>query len=186
MSINEKGYWEGLEAESQHAFDPHLSYALLMFFKKENPKTIADFGCGMGHYVKHLRENEINAFGFDGNPNTPELTNGLGKVLDLSVEKQFEESFEWIISLEVGEHLPKEYEDIFVDNLHNNNTKGLIVSWAIPGQGGHGHYNEQSNEYIKSKICELGYYNDIQLENHFRRNASLGYFKNTIMVFIKK
>ena len=33
MSINEKGYWEGLEAESQHAFDPYLSYAMLMFFK---------------------------------------------------------------------------------------------------------------------------------------------------------
>ena len=67
MSINEKGYWEGLEAESQHAFDPHLSYALLTFLKKENPKTVADFGCGMGNYVKHL--SDLNKIRINNNQN---------------------------------------------------------------------------------------------------------------------
>ena len=61
------------------------------------------------------------------------------------------------MSLEVGEHIPKEYEDIFINNLHNNNNKGIILSWAILGQGGFGHVNEQNNDYIKSKMSNLGY-----------------------------
>ena len=46
------------------------------------------------------------------------------------------------MSLEVGEHLPKEFEDIFINNLDNNNNYGIVLSWAIKGQGGYGHYNE--------------------------------------------
>jgi len=89
------------------------------------------------------------------------------------------------MSLEVGEHLPPQFEDIFISNLHNNNTCGMVLSWAVKGQGGHGHFNEQNNDYIKSKICKLGYANDVKSENKLRRDSTLGWFKNTIMVFRK-
>ena len=185
MSIHSNGYWEGLEASSQHAYDSSLGVSLTNFFKKEKINTLVDFGCGMGNYVKTFQENNINAIGFDGNPNTPELTNNLCEVLDLSVLKKFDEPFDWVISLEVGEHLPPQFEDIFMENLHNNNKYGIVLSWAVQGQGGHGHFNEQNNDYIKSKICNLGYVNDIKSENMLRKDSSFCYFKNTIMVFRK-
>jgi cyclopropane fatty-acyl-phospholipid synthase-like methyltransferase len=185
MSINKNGYWEGNEAQSQHCYDSLLGNSLTNFFKTENVKSLVDFGCGMGNYVKTFQQNNINAIGFDGNPNTPELTNNLCKVLDLSVPIQFDEPFDWVMSLEVGEHLPKQFEDIFIQNLHKNNKYGIVLSWAIIGQGGHGHFNEQNNDYIKSKICKLGYINDIESENKLRQNSSLRWFKNTIMVFRK-
>lgn len=185
MSINPNGYWEGLEASSQHIYDVTLGISLINFFKNENVKNLVDFGCGMGKYVKTFQENNINAVGFDGNPNTPELTNNLCNVLDLSVPKKFDEPFDWVMSLEVGEHLPSQFEDIFIMNLHNNNKYGIILSWAVEGQGGHGHYNERNNNYIKSKICGLGYINDIETEHKLRSNSTLLWFKNTIMVFRK-
>lgn len=185
MSIHENGYWQGTEASSEHIYDPTLGSSLVHFFKNENVTSLVDFGCGMGTYVKTFRENNINAFGFDGNPNTPELTNNLCNVLDLSVPKTFDEPFDWVMSLEVGEHLPKRFEDIFINNLHNNNKRGIVLSWAIKGQGGHGHFNEQNTDYIKSKICKLGYTNDIENENILRNNSTLFWFKNTIMVFRK-
>jgi hypothetical protein len=86
----------------------------------------------------------------------------------------------------VGEHIPKNSEDTFIHNLHVNNVKGIILSWAIIGQGGDGHVNEQNNEYIKSKICNLGYKNDFETEIKLRNASSLSWFKNTIMVFRKK
>ncbi len=90
------------------------------------------------------------------------------------------------MSLEVGEHLPKKFEDIFINNLHNNNENGMVLSWALVGQPGDGHINCQNNDYIKSKICKLGYINDIESENKLRNAASRCYwFKNTIMVFRK-
>jgi len=185
MSIHPNGYWEGLEASCQHAYDVSLGVSLTKFFKNENVKSLVDFGCGMGNYVKTFQTNDINAIGFDGNPNTPELTNKLCEVLDLSVPKKFDEPFDWVMSLEVGEHLPSQFEDIFIENLHNNNKHGIILSWAVKGQGGHGHYNEQDNDYIKSKICNLGYINDTTAENILRRDSTLFWFKNTIMVFRK-
>jgi cyclopropane fatty-acyl-phospholipid synthase-like methyltransferase len=185
MSIHENGFWEGLESSSQHIYDPSLGISLVNFFKTEKVKSVVDFGCGMGKYVKTFQENNINVVGFDGNPNTPELTNNLCKVLDLSVPKKFDEPFDWVMSLEVGEHLPQKFEDIFIDNLHNNNKYGIVLSWAIKGQGGHGHFNEQNTDYIKSKICKLGYINDITIENNLRKDSSFSWFKNTIMVFRK-
>lgn len=185
MSIHKNGYWEGLEASSQHCYDSKLGNALTTFFIAENVKSVVDFGCGMGNYVKTFQENNINAIGFDGNPNTPELTNSLCKVLDLSEAHKFDEPFDWVMSLEVGEHLDPQFEDIFIHNIHNNNKHGIVLSWAVKNQGGHGHVNEQDNEYIKSKIINLGYVNDTDSENVLRNNSNLWWFKNTIMVFRK-
>jgi cyclopropane fatty-acyl-phospholipid synthase-like methyltransferase len=185
MSIHANGFWQGVEASSQHCYDISLGDSLTGFFKKEHAKSVVDLGCGMGNYVKTFQKNNINAHGFDGNPNTPELTDNVCKVLDLSVPKQFDEKFDWVLSLEVGEHLPPQFEDIFIQNLHNNNTSGIVLSWAIKGQGGHGHFNEQNNDYIKTKICKLGYINDVESEQTLRKDAIVHWFKNTIMVFRK-
>lgn len=183
--INENGFWEGLEAKNQHCYDKKLSEELLNFFKNEKIESVCDLGCGMGNYVKHFKENGLNASGFDGNPNTLELTNNICSVLDLSKPIKFEKSYSWILSLEVGEHLPKKFEDIFINNLHNNNINGIVLSWAIKGQGGVGHFNEQNNDYIKKKICDLGYFNDIDAEENLRSKSTLRWFKNTIMIFRK-
>lgn len=185
ININEHGYWDGEFAVEHHAHDPSLSNALVDFFVKENVENMADLGCGLANYVAHFRENGINATGFDGNPRTPELTNGLASVLDLAVPVVFDTPYEWIMSIEVGEHLPAHYEDIYIQNLHNNNKKGIIMSWALEGQGGLGHFNERNNEYIKSKVMSLGYTNDIEAENILRQASSLWWFKNTLMVFRK-
>ena len=183
MGIHKNGYWVDVDVSIEHFYDSSLGESLTLFLKTENVKTLVDFGCGLGDYVKKFQENDINAIGFDGNPDTPSLTNNLCKVLDLSVPIVFDQPFDWVMSLEVGEHLPEEFEDIFIGNLHNNNNYGIVLSWAIKGQGGHGHINEQNNDYIKSKICDLGYINDIESENTLRKDSSMFWFKNSIMVF---
>jgi cyclopropane fatty-acyl-phospholipid synthase-like methyltransferase len=183
MSIHKNGYWEGLEATSQHVYDQNLSNKLVEFYKSVNAASIVDLGCGLGDYVKHLKNSGLNADGFDGNPNTPELTQNICGVLDLSEPVKFDEPYDWVMSLEVGEHLPKQFEDIFINNLHNNNKSGIILSWAVEGQGGHGHVNTRNNDYIKSKFAALGYLNDVETENKLRESALLSWFKNTIMVF---
>lgn len=184
-NIKENGIWEGLEVAKNHHYDSGLAISLTEFFKSENIKSVADFGCGMGTYVKTFKENNINATGFDGNPNTPQLTNNICSVLDLSLSIQFNEAFDWVMSLEVGEHLPPQFEDIYMNNLHNNKY-GIVLSWALKGQGGDGHVNEQNNEYIKTKMCNLGYVNDIDCENKIRNASTIWWFKNTVMVFRKK
>ena len=86
----------------------------------------------------------------------------------------------------MGEHLPKIHEDAFVQNLHLHNTRGIVLSWALEGQGGTGHVNEQNNDYVKAKICALGYVNDAAAEDALRARARFSYFKRTVMVFRRK
>ena len=182
--ISDKGYWVGPEAESQHVFDPQLAAALTTFYKNEHPlTTVVDLGCGMGNYVKHFRAQDMYADGYDGNPHTPILTNGVCGVLDLSQPFAFQTKYDWVMSLEVGEHLPPQFETTFIENLDRNNKKGIILSWAIEGQGGHGHVNERNNEYVRGRIEALGYKSDPVAEFYLRYHATLGWFKNTIMVF---
>ena len=180
-SISENGYWLDTTLEN-HRYDESLADALLDFFQLEEAQSIVDFGCGHGNYTK-LFNNLIPTEGFDGNPNTKELTNGLCNVLDLSKIVDLKKEYDWVMSLEVGEHIPKEYEGNFIKNLHNHNMKGIVLSWAIPGQGGHGHFNEQSNQYITDILISLGYTRDTTSETFLRDKSTYFWFKNTIMVF---
>ena len=187
MFVHENGYWigDGNELFKEHDFDSDLAAELINFFRREHTLSIVDFGCGLGEYVKVLKQNNFQVCGFDGNPNTPKLTDGLCSIMDLSKPIILDTKFDWVLSLEVGEHLPSQFEDIFIENLHKNNTKGIVCSWAIKGQGGLGHVNCQNNDYIKDRFSKLGYKNDIESENKMRNKSKLPWFKNTIMVFKK-
>ena len=180
------GFWENKkEAASEHAFDAALAEALYTFFQQERVQSLADLGCGKADYVKYFRKRQLPADGFDGNPQTPQITNGVARVLDLAEAVRFPRPFDWLMSLEVGEHLPQVFEDIFIGNLHNNNKRGIVLSWAVEGQGGHGHVNERNNDYIRAKIEQLGYVSDPAAESFLRHRATLPWFKQTIMVFRK-
>jgi len=186
MKINEKGYWENENVKGEHHDDKKLAPHLISFFKKENAKTVVDLGCGNAFYVKEMRKNSLFADGYDGNPHTPLITGNVGKIVDLSKVTKLDIDYDWVLSLEVGEHLPSQFENSYIENLHINNKKGIILSWAIEGQGGTGHFNERNNDYIKKKFSALNYDNDIQTENMLRENSGLRWFKNTIMVFRKQ
>lgn len=185
VDVHEHGYFVGEDACSEHIFDPGLATALVDFFQREKATCIADFGCGMGDYVKNFLGNGLYCEGYDGNPDTTLLSNGIAHVLDLSQPIIFEKPFDWILSLEVGEHIPKEFEKAFIENMHNNNLKGIVLSWAVIGQGGLGHVNCQDNDYIKSVMAQYGYRNDVRAEKAMRLRSTISWFKKTIMVFRK-
>ncbi len=182
--VHENGYWSGEDTCTEHCFDPKLASALIQFFKIEKAHRIVDFGCGMGDYVKAFLTHELFCKGYDGNPNTYQLSKGVASVADLSKPLTLE-TYDWVMSLEVGEHLPKKAERTFIENLHRHNKKGIILSWAVKGQTGFGHVNEQNNDYIKQLMSEYGYVNDLEAEALLKKEASLRWFKNTLMVFRK-
>ena len=166
-----------------YAFDESLCNSLSKFFKKEGG-SVVDLGCGSGAYTKYLRNNGVSCDCCDGNPATPLMTDNLCEELDLSRRVDMK-IYDWVMSLEVGEHIPKEYEANFIYNIHKHNTRGVIVTWAVEGQRGQGHVNCRNNDYIKKTFDNLGYHNDLENEASLRQCASVPWFKNTIMVFKK-
>jgi hypothetical protein len=184
--VHERGYWIGTDMMEEHRCDMSLALALADFFKKEKANSIVDLGCGRGEYVKVFRAQQIPCEGYDGNPDTVKISGGIAQLADLSEPVDLGKSFDWVLSIEVGEHLPKKYEKTFVENLHRHNAKGIVLSWAVKGQGGFGHFNEQNNDYVKELMAQYGYENDIEAEKSLRQCAVFPWFKNALMVFRKK
>lgn len=183
LRIHPRGFWVSQEASEQHAFDPRVCSELVQFFQSQGG-SVVDFGCGPGRYVQLISAAGVSCDGYDGNPMTEQLTGGKCKVLDLSSPVDLGTAYDWVLSLEVGEHIPCEYEDTFLENINRHNRKGVVLSWAIPGQGGYGHVNERNNDYIRERFAAMGYCSDTLLEQRLRNSISnCWWFRDTIMVF---
>jgi hypothetical protein len=180
--ISESGIWLSGEETDTHEFDPVLARAIIKFFP--HVKSVVDIGCGNGKYVMNFMANGIPCKGYDGSPLTPKLTGGLCEVMDFSEPVEIGR-FDLVLSLEVGEHIPAQYEQIFLDNLCNAATKFLLISWATEGQYGIGHVNCHANIYIINKLKPRGFLYVRWFSELLREETSLPWFENTLMLFIK-
>jgi len=134
--FNEDGSFATVEALRRTAlgewnFDKPLArYLLRSVF--EDGDTVGDFGAGGGHYAEWLTDTGfVNVSAFDGTPGIEMVTGGRVVESDLSVDGlNLGESFDWVMSLEVGEHLSAERMVPFMDNLVRHARKGLVMSWS--------------------------------------------------------
>jgi SAM-dependent methyltransferase len=185
--ISQTGFWnfEGQKFDQEHVYDAKLSDALVSIAKKKQITKSYDFGCGPGNYVRNFRKNGIEAFGYDGNPVTSKLE--WCSVQDLTSDFQLE-PVDFLLCLEVCEHVPKEYEEALMKTINRHVNPGgmLILSWAVVGQGGLGHVNCQNNDYVIQKFTEMGYTHNVDYSQFLRNSVSNAYwFKNTTLVFNK-
>ncbi len=67
---------------------------------------------------------------FDGSPLIEMLTNGFVKHMDLALHQTFNRTYDWVVSLNVGQFIPKQYEDTFVDNVVKAAGVGVIMHWG--------------------------------------------------------
>jgi glycosyltransferase involved in cell wall biosynthesis/2-polyprenyl-3-methyl-5-hydroxy-6-metoxy-1,4-benzoquinol methylase len=148
-----------------------------------NPKKVVDIGCGPGTYVYSLRDNDVNAYGYD----IDDRIDGKDYLKKLSLFEVNDKS-DVVICLEVAEHIETSLSDSIVDSIIRNvNDDGMII-WtaAIPGQGGVGHINCQTKEYWEDKFISRGFYRDCTIENnlleYIRSGPHMGWFLQNLMV----
>lgn len=157
-----------------------------------NGKSVVDLGGGQGGYAREwLALSAVNPQSgprdvrvFDGATHIEEVTGGFVKWADLSQPLDVPPA-DWAMSLEVAEHIPKRFEDAFIENIHRLNTHGVVISWAVKGQTGIGHVNCQNADYVIPRFTALGYHYDGGLSVRFRGIArrELDWFGRTIYVF---
>ena len=94
---------------------------------------------------------------------------------------------DWVLTLEVGEHIPYKYMDTFLSNVVRHARHGVVMSWARPGQtNSPAHPNQLRNADVISKMKELGMQYDKKGSGWLRLNAGhfcCKWFKDTLMVF---
>ena len=80
--------------------------------------TIWDMGAGRGHYVQYLRERGVVADGMEGAVGIVPLSKGHLYQRDLTQPLSAPcELRDWVMCLEVAEHIPTHLENVFLSNL---------------------------------------------------------------------
>lgn len=196
---SETGIWSAKEGAENHVFDYELAHYLGQMFRKQDP--VIDVGCGRGTYLRYFHDigfeklagiegsDQVFKFG-NAVPFNKHMTFGNVGLWDLSNSIMTPPPISGnVICLEVGEHIPEQYEDIFIDNLIKLTSSGgyIILSWAVPGQDGIGHVNCKHNIWVIEVMTKRGViFCPIQslsirtcISNH------TAWFRNSIMIFQK-
>jgi len=182
----ETGIWSLEIAKKRHRYDNKLAEYIAATCK--SVKSVADLGCGSGDYCKCIKEHGIPlVHGYEGTPDIRKIAvyDDI-TVIDLTKRRYVGTNYDLALCLEVGEHIPQKYEQVFIDNVCEFTSKDLIISWAIPGQGGAGHFNEQPNEYIINEFIKRGLTFDEESSMKLRDASSYKWFGNTLMKFERK
>lgn len=163
--IKKSEKWGGFCITKQHPntgwnyiLDYGLATKIGLIFKN---KTIIDLGAGLGQYCEVIR-NYSTCDAYDGSKNV-----------------------EIVISIEVAEHIPKIYENIFEDNLIKCSKSIIILTWARIGQGGFYHVNERNKSEVINIFTSKGLKWNNTLFKLLFDSSRIKYIKNNLMVFSK-
>lgn len=187
-STNEAGGWcrnSSMENGGEHMTDMPLVEALSKFFKG---KSVGSFGDGPGAYKRELLKlGEVKLYdAYDGAPFCEETSEGRVKFLDLTVPQYGLPIYDWIISLEVAEHIPNKSEAVYLDNLARHCREGIVMSWAAPGQGGLAHINNRPFEYTVQVMEEHGFKRDKEASEKLRMASSFQWLRDNTNVYLRK
>jgi len=154
------------------------------------PRRVIDVGCGVGSWLKAFTEEGISdVTGVDGDYVDASLLvipKDRFIAADLTSPLKIEGSFDLVVSLEVGEHLPESAAKTFVDSLTSLGPV-VLFSAAIPLQGGANHLNEQWPDYWVRLFAARGYRPVDCLRRRIWKNDEVNYFyAQNAMFFVRE
>lgn len=181
------GYWGGfcLEKEKKEVGGNEMHDEKLATTLGKNfiNKKVADFGAGLGWYCPIVSKYSKVCDEYDGSVNIEDVTNGKVKYINLAEPIKIKCNYDYVISIEVAEHIAKEYEDIYINNLIKCAKEGIVITWAGIGQGGHFHVNNKAREDVIKIFKKKGLEYDKEKTNQIANGTELDYLKNNILFF---
>ena len=163
--------------------DPDLWRALLAVLP-DTRQRIVDLGAGAGTYVTALAEQGHFCAGVDGIENIEQISGGAVRHYDLTKRLTWNPRAEWALCIEVGEHIPAQFESTFLENLADASTDGLIVSWAYPGQRGRDHINCREESWVRREMGLRGWSVD-EARTALAKETAGGGWKKKLCVFAR-
>lgn len=129
-----------------------------------------DLGAGNGLLVAAMLRVGVRSIGVEANaaalgaapPEVSELIEiapmrQWGRLTSIELLDPNDQTHGLVSCVEVAEHIPASEADELVTNICARATAWIYFSAAQPGQGGHGHVNEQPPSYWLQKFAERGF-----------------------------
>jgi len=187
--LTKKFYEKTLRPDRQHSYEIIVKYIIENI--SHDLKSVVDYGCGAGWFLYYFKKAGINDIvGIEPNREIVSVLDASIKdnikFLNLTKKINLRRTFDLAMNIEVAEHIDEKYAKLIIDNI-TKHTSLLIFSAATPGQGGHGHINEQPFEYWENKLNYVGFFRNDHRTKEFRSYLKSGkanswYVKN-ISVF---
>lgn len=177
------GGWH-LSRTFQYKLDNGLVRALVPHVQN---KAVLDIGAGMGRYVLALGSYGVQVEGLDGADNIEErrLTPRV-RHADLSRSLTPCVPHDWVLFLEIGEHIARQFETAVFRNINCSTRETAVISWAHPGQFGHGHVNCRSQLHVIERMAEYGFRPSAAIAAELKRNSTLPWFRSNLLVFDRR
>jgi 2-polyprenyl-3-methyl-5-hydroxy-6-metoxy-1,4-benzoquinol methylase len=150
-----------------------------------HPLKVLDLGCGVGRSLDYFISQGVDCFGIEGSSVAISKANHPERIMlfDLSKELDLKKKYDLIWSFEFVEHIhPRHINNLMKTFVNHSNT--VIISAAQPGQGGDGHFNEQSQSYWVAQFNQHGY--DFNIERTEELRSLDEQFSKNMYVFERK
>ncbi len=152
--------------------------------------TMIDLGCGDGVWAEVYRRHGLSTFGIDGpwSPYPDAIKVDLSKANLARLDALVPARVDFIQCLEFLEHVDEQRGTDLVTWM-TDRTDVIVLSAAVPYQGGSGHVNEQWPSYWVQKLGRLGFvacdalrpaiWNDVRIAPWYRQNI-LVFFRDAV------
>ena len=154
--------------------------------------SVVELGCGIGNYARYMAS---RGFAWvdcsDGNPTIARASRGLCKTRNLVQPQHDLPRGDFAYSLEVGEHIPRQFMTQYLDNLDRANRRGLVLSWSnsqCAKTGGGQHVNCLPINAVVAMMKARGYTVERTAQKSARASISkcphhADWLASTLMVF---
>jgi len=144
-----------------------------------NPKSVIDFGCGRGAWLKAFQENGVKLIqGVDGawlDQSKLLIDSSRFRSVDLCKPCDLHGEWDLAICLEVAEHLPEGASEPLIQAL-TSAAQAILFSAAIPGQAGRGHINEQWPAYWRQLFERRGFRRLDPIRRHIWQDSRVNWW----------
>ncbi len=189
--IEEKKYDSGFyDSQYQGSFDS-AKVILPLLRQWINPSSVLDVGCGVGTWLRVWKDElgVADIVGIDGDYVDRKMLqipeeNFVSK--DLKESFSLNKSFDLVMSLEVGEHLPTDKSAILIDNLVKHGNM-VLFSAALLEQHGTYHINEQLPEFWAKLFTERNFVAvDIIRDKVWSNDKVEWWYRQNIVLYVHK
>lgn len=132
-------------------------------------RSALDLGSGRGHAAHYMAQKGVSVIAVDG------LRYNVVNALHPTVQHDltngpFQTDVDFVHCQEVAEHISEEHADDFVRSLASGRV--VLLTHAVPGQGGHHHVNCQDADYWINMMALAGYRVLAEDTNRIRKIAA--------------
>ena len=183
------GPWPG---SSHFPVDLGLARTLQCLFRNG---TVLDVGAGSGAYgawFASCAEFRPRWTGYDGAANVEAFSatgppGAFTRRLNLcDIDNATDVGrFDWVMSLEVAEHLPGRCLGSYLNLLVRSNILGIVLAWG-QGRGGKGHVSPRTRDEVAQIMRSLGYTLAANVTALLRMTARFGWLRKDLACYVRQ